>query len=450
MTLRPSSLAASASWAVLDHALFSLGGMVTSLLLARGMSAHAYGAYAVSFSVYMAVFVVHGALFVEPMLVLAAHRFRARIGSYLRAVLVAHGLFALLAFVVVSGVALVVLRAGDQAELRGALIAMAIAAPFMNLAQLLRRLCYALWTPREAAIGGLAYAVMVSGAIVLLVQSGELGLGTAYAALGGSSLLASCGWLWRAAVARDALTVGDEVAPRGEAVARQGAVAREQTRDAVERLAGPLTLRRVVGAHFAFARYGLGTALLGWVPLNVWYVALPVIVAGEAELGTSGHLRALVNLMQPMLQVSGALATLLVPTFTRQLRDTRSASPWRFVSIMTVIAAVYAPLLALLGPWLDRWLYRGVYPADAATWWALGLVPACFAFYAGLRSFCVANEKPQLPLVATVVSSLGCLTLGLALCLWRPLLGASLGMLTGFALQAAVLAWLVRACATAA
>jgi len=42
------------------------------------------------------------------------------------------------------------------------------------------------------------------------------------------------------------------------------------------------------------------------------------------------------------------------------------------------------------------------------------------------------------------VSTLGCATLGLALCVWRPLLGSSLAILLGFALQALMLAWLVR------
>jgi O-antigen/teichoic acid export membrane protein len=146
-----------------------------------------------------------------------------------------------------------------------------------------------------------------------------------------------------------------------------------------------------------------------------------------------------------MLQVNGALATLLVPTFTKLLLNSKTATPWRFTSIMTVLAALYAPLLVLLGPQLNRWLYRGAYPADAATWWALGLVPACGAFFASLRAFCMAREQPRLPLVATIVSALSCLTLGIALCAWRPLLGAGLAMLLGFALQAGVLAWLVRA-----
>jgi O-antigen/teichoic acid export membrane protein len=416
VTIRLQSLAGSASWAVLDHALFSLAGMLASLLLARAMTPHSYGAYAVSFAVYVAVFVLHTAIFAEPMLVLSSHRFRAQIGSYLRAVLGAHVLFSLAVIAVLGVFAFGFLRGDDQAELRRAIIAMALAAPFMNLAQLLRRLCYSLWTPREAAVGAALYLVVLAGTVGVLATHGGLGLGSAYAAFGASSLVASCGWLWRVAVTRD---------------------------EAAEEQAGALAIRRVIEAHFAFARYGLGTALLGWVPLNAWYVALPFVVVGEARLGASGHLRALVNLMQPMLQVNGALATLLVPTFTKLLRDSKGATPWRFTSIMTALAALYAPLLALLGPLLNRWLYRGAYPADAATWWALGLVPACGAFFGSLRAYCMAREQPQLPLVATIVSALSCLTVGIALCVWRPVLGASLAMLQGVALQAAVLAWLV-------
>jgi O-antigen/teichoic acid export membrane protein len=416
VTRRLQSLAGSASWAVLDYALFSLAGMIASLLLARGMDAHSYGAYAVSFAVYMAVFVLHNAIFAEPMLVLSSHRYRAQIGSYLRAVLIGHVLFSGIVIAALCVFAFGFLR-GDEDELRHAMIAMALASPFMNLAQLLRRLCYSLWTPREAAIGALLYMVVLGGAISLLAATGRLGLETAYAALGGSSLLACGGWLWRVAITRD---------------------------EAAELQAGALTLRAVTHAHFAFARYGLASALLGWVPMNVWYVVLPFVVVGEAKLGTSGHLRALLNLVQPMLQVNGALATLLVPTFTKLLLESKNTTPWRFTAIVTGLSAVYAPLLVLLGPWLAQWLYRGAYTADSAIWLALGLVPACNAFFGSLRAFSVAREQTQLPLLATIVSSVSCLTIGLALCAWKPLLGSSLAILQGFALQAIALAWLVH------
>ena len=93
-------------------------------------------------------------------------------------------------------------------------------------------MCYSLWTPREAAIGALLYLLVLGGAITLLAATGRLGLETAYAALGGSSLVACGGWLWRVAITRD---------------------------EAAELQAGALTLRAVTHAHFAFARYGLET-----------------------------------------------------------------------------------------------------------------------------------------------------------------------------------------------
>jgi O-antigen/teichoic acid export membrane protein len=391
--------------------------MLASLLLARAMTPHAYGAYAVSFAVYMAVFLLHGAIFAEPMLVLAVQRFRKQIGSYLRAVLAVHVVFSLVAVALIGAFGALFLRDAEHQDLQHALIAMALAAPFMNLAQLLRRLCYSLWSPREAAIGAFVYLLVLAGAMGALVKQAALGLGSAYAALGASSLIASCGWLWRVAVTHD---------------------------QAAEQSAGQLGLRAVLRAHFGFARFGVATSLLGWIPFNVWYVVLPFVVEGDATLGASGHLRALANFMQPMLQVNGALATLLIPTFARALMESKQVGPWRFTGMVTSLAAVYAPLLAVLGPLLNRWLYRGAYPADASTWLALGFVPACHACFASLRSYCAAKEKLELPLVATVASALACATVGLALCVWRPLLGASLAMLQGFAVQALVLAWLVR------
>lgn len=390
---------------MLDYALFALAGMIANVLLARSLPAESYGAYAVSFAVYLVVFVVHSALFAEPMLVLAAQRFREQTGAYLRLLLRAHGLFSLV-LLALAGLCAVV-DVGD-ARVRHALWYMALAAPFMNLVQLLRRVCYGLWSTRSAALGAAAYLVLLTATLAALQAAGLLGLGSGYAALGGISLLVSAGFWWRLRRGTDGAT-----AP---------------------------SFAEVVQAHLSFARYGVGTALLGWVPQNVWYLVLPLVLRGPEQLGPSGHLRALVNLVQPMLQVNGALGTLLVPTFARQPNE----SPWRFTGLMTALSALYAPVLVGLGPWANQLLYRGAYPSDTATWCTLGALPACFAFYTSLRSYCVARERPKLPLWATMFAAVASLTLGVGLCAWQPLQGSALAMLLGFALQAACMAWLVR------
>lgn len=395
-------------WAVLDYGLFSLAGMVGSVLLARGLSPHAYGAYAVSFAVYLAVFLVHSAIFSEPMLVLLAHRFRGAARSYLRALLAGHGLFSLAAFAITT---LVAIAAPLDPEVRSAVLYMALAAPFMNLSQLARRVSYALASTRTAAAGAGAYLLLLTTALLALESAAQLDVISAYIAFAGASVLVASAWLARAF----------RVADGGDT----------------------LRLATVARAHFEYARSGVGAALLGWVPQNLWYVVLPLVAADRAELDASGHLRALVNFVQPMLQVNGALATLLVPTFTRSLASAQPTSPWKITLRMTVLSAAYAPLLAGLGPLANDLLYRGAYPADTLTLWALGAVPMSFAFGATLRAYSVACGRPKLPLWAAAIGAGACLTAGVALCAWRPLLGSALAMLLGFALHAASLAWLV-------
>lgn len=409
MSERPQSWAGSAIWAVLDYGLFALAGMIGSVLLARGLSAHTYGAYAVSFAVYLAVFLLHSAIFSEPMLVLLAHRFRASAGSYLRALLAGHALFSLAAM---SFTALVAVAAPLDPELRRAVLYMALAAPFMNLAQLARRVCYALASTRAAAAGAGAYLLLLTAAFLALESAERLELSSAYAAFAGASLLVASEWLARAFRSAGG---GGETLP----------------------------LATVMRAHLEYARSGIGTALLNWVPHNLWYLILPLVAADRAELDASGHLRALVNLVQPMLQVNGALATLLVPTFTRALASAQATSPWKVTLRMTALSAAYAPLLAAFGPLANDILYRGAYPADARSLWALGAVPMSFALAASLRAYSVARGQPRLPLWAAAIGAGACLTAGVALCAWRPLLGSALAMLLGFSLQAVSLAWLV-------
>ncbi len=408
VTSRSPSWAGNAIWAVLDYALFALAGMLATVLLARGLPEQTFGAYAVSFAVYVGLLLVHVALFAEPMLVLLSNRFRDRSGPYLRALLTAHVVFSAAVVAVVSAAAFVFLPGEQDSALRHAMIGMALSAPFSCLAQLLRRVCYALWSTRSAAFGAGLYLALQTVLLLALDWFGVLGIETAYAVFALTGLAVSSAWLVR--------------------TFRRMAAQPER-----------LPLGVVVREHVAFARYGVGTALLGWIPQNLWYVILPWLLAGDDKLGATGRLRALVTLIQPMMQVNGALGTLLVPTFARR----PELSPWRTTWIATAISALYAPFLVLLGPGANELLYRGAYPSDAATFWVLGAVPAGYAFSTSLRVYAVAHHDPALPLRATFAGALFCLTLGVGLCTWRPLLGAGLAMLTSYALQCAVLAWLI-------
>jgi O-antigen/teichoic acid export membrane protein len=345
------------------------------------------------------------------MLVLLAHRYRDQGRSYLLALLRAHVVFSLLTVGLVVLATELVLREAEDAELRHALHAMACAAPFMNLAQLVRRVCYARRATRAAALGALLHLLLIGAGFSLLARARLLSPTHGYALMALCSLLVSVLWLARLP-------------------ARDG----ERTK---------LSFRDVARAHLGYARFGVLTALLGWAPLNLWYLALPLLQDGPEALGSSGHFRALVNLVQPMLQVNGALATLLVPTFARQLASAGRMSPMRPTLLLTAASALYCPLLVWLGPHADRLLYRGAYPTAVSSWLALGAVPACYACFSSLRAYCLARELPALPFQASIAAALGCATLGLYVCAWRPPLGASLAMLLGFAIQALALVWIM-------
>src|SRR6266487_6590370 len=73
--------------ALLDQGLISTSNFLMSVLLARWLTATQYGAYALGFSVFLFLGSVHGALLVEPLMVLGPTSYRDHQRAYLGALI---------------------------------------------------------------------------------------------------------------------------------------------------------------------------------------------------------------------------------------------------------------------------------------------------------------------------------------------------------------------------
>jgi O-antigen/teichoic acid export membrane protein len=343
---RPAAQRA-AGWAALDQCFFGTSNVALNLVLARWLPPEAYGAFTLGQVGLVFAGVVHAALLVEPMLVLAA-RERAGFRGYLQLLLIGH-----LGFCALAAALLLAIGALVAPAVAAALHAAAVAAPCVLALWLLRRACYAAATPRTAAV---ASAVHLAGSLGVI------------AALHGLDRLGPVSAL-------------HGVAAVSAAVA---AVMLRLLRAPILRAPDRALLARLLPEHARLARRLVVIVPFEWLPANFPYLVLPTL----GGVGSAALLRAAMNLVQPLMQIHSALRMLLVPAFVRaQDGDMRAAHGFERVAAVIVGGALlWWGLLAAHGAPLAEWLYGGRYPEAGALLGLLGAIPVFTAVCAIARS----------------------------------------------------------------
>jgi len=357
----PVRLALKSIWAVADQALFALSNFVLSLLLARWLSPQGYGAFGVAFSIFLFLGVLHAAFFTEPMLVHgASDQYRHEFGGYLQVLLKAHLRFSVIATMALLTVALGLVLL-DLPALSRSLIGLAFMSPLALFLLLTRRACYALLVPRLAASGGAVYMIIMMSGMAILNGREWLSPETAFGVMGIGSLVSGA-WLL------------DRV------------LANSGSHEHVSGL-------RILQAHLQYGRWAAPSSILSWATGSTPFLLLPLWGGLEAV----GALKALMNLLMPVLHAIGALSVLLVPGLVRRRQtDDFGRFAKLALALFLVGGTIYSILLMLFAGPLLNWMYDGKY--DAVARWlpllALLLVPSSVsaAFGAALR----AADRPDL------------------------------------------------------
>jgi len=381
------------------------------VLLARWISANDYGAFSVAFAIFILVGVVHTATLTEPMLVFGSGKYKARLSEYLGSVVYGHLGFAALGSLILLLASLGFALSGST-SLAVALLALAFTEPFILLLWLMRRACYARLEPHLAASGGALYlGLMLAGAYVL--YRGEwLSAASAFGVMGISSLVVSVWLAIRLRVKRPPL--------RGS----------ELVRDAFEN-------------HWRYGRWSIANETLNWIPMNSYYLLLPIL----GGLAAGASLKALMNLVMPMLQAIWALSILLLPTLVRA-RDGEGPgfdSRVRLALVLFVLGPLsYWMILGLFHHPLVAWLYGGRYTEHAALLWLLGLSPIVASVKQVMGQSLRALERPDRLFWAYLFSAAATLTLGTGMVYLWGLAGAVAGFLFSQAVTAALALVLYR------
>lgn len=396
---------------IADQGLVSGANFLLVVLFARWLSPPDYGAVSVGLSVFLLAANFHHALLLEPMSVLGPRHFSDRLSRYFLAVMLAH-LGAVAALAAALGCAALALGAPAPA-VSSALVGLTLSTPLVLSFWLLRRICYVTGDPAAALRGGAAFLVCSALGAVLVSARGWTNAAALFVVTGAAALLACA-----------ALT------PRlGRRTNGRGAPIR-------------LLLGEVLRRHWHYGRWMVGVSLTHWVANS----ALPVLLCLSTGLTASAELRALENLVTPVLQATNALALLLLPWVSGQTHALGPAYLLRFrrhaaLAAFALTAGYLGPVVLFRRPLIKLFYGPGAYGSLA------GLVPvmAAATLVRGVTDLSLSTAlkgaaRPDAHLYATLASSAFVLTVGWWLVGRFGVAGAAFALLTGNLTQAAVLA----------
>jgi O-antigen/teichoic acid export membrane protein len=384
---------------ILQQGLFAGSHFLTNVLLARWLPPASYGAFALAYSIYLLLLLLYMAFFYEPLLVYGPGRYASAFSVYIRLLVRAHFLL-LLPVSLLFAFAAPLLGRLYAHEVQVAFLSLAVLSPLLLLVWLCRAAFYAQLNTHAGAVAGACYFVLVVVPVCILQYFGNLSPASALASMAGAGLL-----------------VGG--------VGLYGFREKGRLPDPKP----PLMSSRVLSDHWAYGKWAVLTAIASWIPANIYYALLP----SRFGLESTAVLRALMNLMYPLLHTMVALTLLLIPILVRQ-RQRDGALVMKRTVLQLLVMFLPAGILYLLflvafrHPLLHL-LYAGRY-GDVSPWTivSIGVVPITSGTVgllgAGLRSL----ERPHLIFWSHLASTAVALSCGIALTLHYGVTGAALAL----------------------
>ena len=395
--------------AILDQGLFAGTNFLANVLLARWLEPAEYGVFAIAYSVFIFLATFHTALFTEPMLIFGAGKYAEHFPQYLRLLLYGHwGVTGMMAVLV--GSAALLCWWGNAGALAHVLAALAFALPCILLQWLVRRAFYVRFQPQWSAVGGVLYLVLMLAGMQGVHWLNGLSPASALAIMGLASLVVGL-----------ALTV----------------LLRSQQGSPTPRLG----LHTVLADHWRYGKWASITTASTWVSRELYYPLLPV----WAGLEGSAAVRALMNLVMPLLHTNAAITILLMPHCVEALQAEGKAGLDRILRLAFILlvtgAALYWGIILVCRHTVLLWLYGGRYGAYTDLLLLAGFLPLSEAAINVLSAALRAVERPDVIFWCHLVALSVTLTVGLWLLAMHGVAGAIMGRLAASLVVAMALLW---------
>ena len=394
------SWALKGSMAVMDQALISGSNFLLGIILARHLGAEQYGAYALAFSTFVLLALLHQALWLEPMSVFGPSVYRKTLPQYLGLLL--RGQLSLGAAIVIcaglAGGISSLLR--EPSRLASAFLGMSFAAPCVLLFWFARRAFYLQLRPGQALVGASTYSGLLCSGFLALGYRHLFSPFSAFLVMGAAALLTSLVLLIRL-----------------------------QPATSQKNIAGVLTLKEVGERHWRYGRWALVSGLFIWIPWNVFYS----IIARHSGLAETANLRALLNLAMPITQTYAAFSLLFMSHAARLGQEEGwgavKAQAWKIAGLYASGSGAYWLLVCLFRSQLIDFLYAGHYQQVVSLLPAVAIASILSGAAMGPTIAIRAMRSPSSVAAIYCGSSVVCMLVGIPACWAWGILGAVLAIL---------------------
>jgi O-antigen/teichoic acid export membrane protein len=342
-----------------------------------------YGVFALVNSVLVLLTGVHTALILEPMSVLGSSHHRYRLDRYLRVVGGLNGRITLWAAASLLLAGLACFRLAAHRSLGMSLLGLVVALPCVFLFLVVRRFCYLEHRPEKTLAGSAVYATAMCAGVSLLDRVGAISPAATFLVMG----LASCA---AALLVTNGLSSGIASIQGG----------------------GRSEKRAVWREHWLYGRWILLASLAYWGSTEVYYT----FTASQAGFEQTAELRALQNLIAPIMQAMAALGTLLLPWVASRRVPSGNfsirAAARKITMIMTLGAIAYALVLLEFGDRIVAGIYGGRYADQVRLLPFIAFLPIATAIGSGWQISLRAAEQPWTILIGYATSAALTLSLG--------------------------------------
>ncbi len=373
--------ASRALFAVVDQSLISGSHFVLGIQLARYLRPAGYGAYALAFSMFSLLSMLHQAIVLEPLSVFGGSKYRGSLQRYLGELLGLQAVSGIACLGILIVAAIGVYLARQSGELALSFVGVGIATPFVLLFAFTRRALYLEYRSNIAAGGAGLYGIFLFSGLWLLNYAGFLSVFTAFLDMGVAALATSMLLL---IYVRPALKAGSPE--------RKWAVTNE---------------------HWRYGRWALGSSLFIWISWNLWYT----IVGSFSGLAATGTLKALLNLAMPVTQSCAALSLLVLPHTAQVAHAEGLAGAKRQAAsvalLFTAGAVLYWTVILLFRGPLIAFLYTGRYDDTTSYLPWLALASIVSGAIVGPVSALRALQKPSTVCLTFFIASLAGLCVGI-------------------------------------
>lgn len=363
---------------ILDQGLFSGTNFLINILLARWLSPEEYGAFSVTFSIYLFFASVLNALTLEPMLIFGSSRYLHNINSYLKKILQSH----IVLSIIISGF-LIFISLFLKGSLKQTFISATFGLPFLLVIWYYRRAFYIKSNIANSVILSTIYFLASLIGIFILLYMGYLHSHTIYFVFIFSGILCAIyfGYCKKREISNDLVEIDNP--------------------------------KEIYLDHWNYGKWIILASIASSIS-SLLYIPLLGLIASLEE---AAAFKSIQNLILPFQQVLTALSLLIIPWISKKAYNEGISSNKfqvrNLIVLYLIFSIIYSGLIIFFGKPIINLLYSNPFYSNF-TW----LIPF-FAFVMTVMSVSQpiaislrALRKPNKILISKVYGAITVVIIG--------------------------------------